>query len=59
MRGDVENGRGDVSRSRSTSPSPQAGQVGPVPSMLTVEAAVLSAGTDLSAQGYEPNRAEL
>eukprot|EP00975_Prorocentrum_lima_P017086 3619318-Prorocentrum_lima.AAC.1 len=56
MRGEVENGRGDVGRSRSTSPSPQAGQVGPVPTMLTLEPDDLSAGTDPSAQSPADSR---
>eukprot|EP00975_Prorocentrum_lima_P063637 12892713-Prorocentrum_lima.AAC.1 len=51
-RGEVENGRGDASRSRSTSPSPHAGHTGLAQSMLT-------GWNGSSAQGYEPNRAEL
>eukprot|EP00975_Prorocentrum_lima_P014179 3011035-Prorocentrum_lima.AAC.1 len=59
MRRGVESGRDESDRSRSTSPSPHAGQVGPGPSMLEVDMADLAAGRNPSAQGYEPNGAEL
>eukprot|EP00975_Prorocentrum_lima_P048751 10200630-Prorocentrum_lima.AAC.1 len=50
MRREVENGRDESDRSRSTSPSLRARHLGPGPFMLEVDMGDLTAGTNPSAQ---------
>eukprot|EP00975_Prorocentrum_lima_P022107 4653613-Prorocentrum_lima.AAC.1 len=55
MRREVENRRDEPVRSRSSSPSLRAGQLGLGHPMLEEEMEVGAAGSNTSTQGYEPN----
>eukprot|EP00975_Prorocentrum_lima_P059253 12421865-Prorocentrum_lima.AAC.1 len=52
---DVESGRDESDRSRSTSPSPRAGHIGPGPSVLEVDMGNLTAGSNPSTQERSAN----